>query len=242
MIFMILAIYSIFFLFDAQSIKHLTHEDGLVESLGAVMFLISSIGFGIVFCCSCYSRNDKIVSSIFVKKDIFCLLLSLFFLLCFLEEISWGQRIFGIETPDMLSQINRQHEINIHNLVWFHGKDTSGNRKSFLKLLLNGDRLFSMFWFGYCVCIPLLAAYNKAIKKFLIKIRFPIIPRVYALLFPLNYVVSRIVTEIHPAYKHNIVETKESIFAVLFACVAFGYVFRQSKDQKMINANAVLSS
>jgi len=33
------------------------------------------------------------------------------------EEISWGQRIFGLETPDFLSDKNAQGEIGLHNLV-----------------------------------------------------------------------------------------------------------------------------
>ena len=37
-------------------------------------------------------------------------------MLAALEEISWGQRIFGIETPDTLMEINTQQEISLHNL------------------------------------------------------------------------------------------------------------------------------
>jgi len=33
------------------------------------------------------------------------------------EEISWGQRIFLIETPDWLAEKNKQRELNLHNLV-----------------------------------------------------------------------------------------------------------------------------
>lgn len=33
------------------------------------------------------------------------------------EEISWGQRILGIETPEALKQSNVQGEINLHNLT-----------------------------------------------------------------------------------------------------------------------------
>jgi len=33
-----------------------------------------------------------------------------------LEEISWGQRIFGLSTPDWFQQHNTQREINVHNL------------------------------------------------------------------------------------------------------------------------------
>lgn len=32
------------------------------------------------------------------------------------EEISWGQRVFNIETPEYWQDINAQDEINIHNL------------------------------------------------------------------------------------------------------------------------------
>ena len=36
-----------------------------------------------------------------------------------LEEISWGQRIFGIENPDYFEEHNTQKEISIHNLSIF---------------------------------------------------------------------------------------------------------------------------
>ncbi len=32
-----------------------------------------------------------------------------------MEEISWGQRIFGWSTPLILEKVNYQNEINIHN-------------------------------------------------------------------------------------------------------------------------------
>ena len=35
------------------------------------------------------------------------------------EEASWGQRIFGFETPEALSQANWQGEANLHNLLTF---------------------------------------------------------------------------------------------------------------------------
>lgn len=34
-----------------------------------------------------------------------------------MEEISWGQRIFGYETPELLQRHNLQHETNLHNLL-----------------------------------------------------------------------------------------------------------------------------
>ncbi|HET8777652.1 MAG TPA: hypothetical protein VFN76_08330 [Candidatus Limnocylindria bacterium] len=32
------------------------------------------------------------------------------------EEISWGQRLLGFETPELLEEINRQNEITLHNI------------------------------------------------------------------------------------------------------------------------------
>lgn len=34
------------------------------------------------------------------------------------EEISWGQRIFGWQTPADLAAINHQNETNVHNIRW----------------------------------------------------------------------------------------------------------------------------
>lgn len=34
-----------------------------------------------------------------------------------MEEISWGQRVLGIETPRALAEINLQEEANLHNLA-----------------------------------------------------------------------------------------------------------------------------
>ena len=32
------------------------------------------------------------------------------------EELSWGQRLFHVTTPETLAAANRQHELNVHNL------------------------------------------------------------------------------------------------------------------------------
>jgi hypothetical protein len=43
--------------------------------------------------------------------------LALALVLVSLEEISWGQRLFGVQTPELLAS-NVQHEMNLHNLPW----------------------------------------------------------------------------------------------------------------------------
>ncbi|NDY93944.1 hypothetical protein [Ideonella livida] len=50
------------------------------------------------------------------------LLLAALLLLVALEEASWGQRLFGLETPAFFERHNRQHEISLHNLAPVHGR------------------------------------------------------------------------------------------------------------------------
>ena len=221
--------------FDGPT-RRLTAEDRFVEILGAIMFLVSSVGFGLAYFRSSRLRYKIKGQAERTRKNIFYLLLSLFFLLAFLEEISWGQRIFGVETPAIFAKYNHQEEINLHNLNWFHGRDDSGNRKPFLQLLINGDRLFSIFWFVYCVCIPLLGKYHQRMNKVFSKIRLPVIPLYYACLFPFNYVVSRAVYAMYPM--DGVVETKEAISAILFAFVAVGQVYRLSKSPDVVCARS----
>jgi len=45
------------------------------------------------------------------------ILLALIVLLIAMEEISWGQRIFGMTPPDFFKAMNRQGELNLHNLI-----------------------------------------------------------------------------------------------------------------------------
>ncbi|WP_439882112.1 hypothetical protein ACSX1A_02900 [Pontibacter sp. MBLB2868] len=47
----------------------------------------------------------------------FFILFFLFSILAGLEEISWGQRIFGWESSGFFARYNDQHETNIHNTV-----------------------------------------------------------------------------------------------------------------------------
>ncbi|WP_164657998.1 hypothetical protein [Tropicibacter sp. Alg240-R139] len=47
----------------------------------------------------------------------FSIFLGLAWLLFAFEEISWGQRVLGIETPDVMMEYNYQDELNFHNLI-----------------------------------------------------------------------------------------------------------------------------
>ncbi len=66
------------------------------------------------------------------------------------EEISWGQRIFSIETPGWLAEKNKQSEMNLHNLVI---GGVSINKLVFSKLL-------AVVLLVYLIVIPLLCKRN----------------------------------------------------------------------------------
>ncbi len=48
-------------------------------------------------------------------QSIWFLFLFIFCFIAFGEEISWGQHIWGFESPELLQKINKQQETNIHN-------------------------------------------------------------------------------------------------------------------------------
>src|SRR5258705_7257466 len=63
------------------------------------------------------------------------------------EEISWGQRILGLETPEALKDINHQGEANIHNIM------------SLQRVFNLGELLVGLYGFA----IPLLWA-SRAVR------------------------------------------------------------------------------
>ncbi|HRN69611.1 MAG TPA: hypothetical protein PLS49_00355 [Candidatus Woesebacteria bacterium] len=89
-------------------------EDGIVEYTTFLTFLIGSI-------CSFLSLRyinklslTKLQQYIF-KCIVLCVCIGLFVIAA--EEISWGQRITNIQTPDSLKDVNTQGELTIHNNV-----------------------------------------------------------------------------------------------------------------------------
>ena len=82
----------------------LTLEDGLVENLTAVWFLLAGL---LLFATALVERS-------FFRRCIY-ILGGMAMMFVGGEEISWGQRIFGFATPDFLMGLNYQGEFNVHN-------------------------------------------------------------------------------------------------------------------------------
>src|SRR5262249_25557167 len=82
-------------------------EDNVAENLQVVFLLvgmIAAIGVSRIR----WRRDERMLALLYAGLAVAC-----FFVAG--EEISWGQRIFGIETPAPIAAHNIQHEINLHN-------------------------------------------------------------------------------------------------------------------------------
>lgn len=98
-----------FAFFDPRYYRYLISEDGILENASAVLWGCAAMLLAItIFRKMIHGQKFRGVS--------LELLLMIFFILCLGEEISWGQRILDLKTPAMLSAINVQNEITLHNI------------------------------------------------------------------------------------------------------------------------------
>lgn len=87
-------------------------EDGAIEWL-TVVALVFSAGLMLWRAKRLKEPEAEPRTRLFFVTTIFAAVL---FLFGAGEEISWGQRIFNVETPEWLEEKNRQDEMNLHNL------------------------------------------------------------------------------------------------------------------------------
>ena len=138
----------------------LTVEDGPTEWL-TVVFLVASMVL-------CATRVKNLVGK---RNKLFIMtysLLTLFFFFGAGEEISWGQRIFGIESGEFFTENNAQKETNLHNLV-------VGETK--INKLIFGTGL-SLILFTYLVILTPMYTRSQPVRKFLLTFGVPI-PKLY---------------------------------------------------------------
>ncbi|WP_133175987.1 hypothetical protein [Yoonia sediminilitoris] len=96
-------------IFSEVTIGFINAEDGLIEYGSALMLLMASL----IALINSFSREMRPSS-----RGFFIFLTLLFFAMCG-EEVSWGQRIFGFETPKALAEVNVQEELNLHNMFGY---------------------------------------------------------------------------------------------------------------------------
>lgn len=224
--------YGVFILEDA-TIFALGKEDGLFEYATAICFGVAGVLYLVCFATS-RAGNDLLLLR--TRRNVFLLLLGLLFLFGCGEEISWGQRLLGFDTPDSIARVNLQRETNIHNLTIFHRRDAWGEEKSGLTLWLSVERMFSLFWLTYCFVIPLAVGAIRPIRRWLERINLPIVPLCLGVFFPLNYAIAKFIElglggETSPLH-WPLLEIKECCFAALFLLTAVYFLRPMTGERK----------
>ncbi|MEM6800300.1 MAG: hypothetical protein AAF696_02790 [Bacteroidota bacterium] len=205
----------------------LTLEDGIIESLGAFGFLSASILFIFRF------RTTKIGGNSYrINYRWPYLVLGLVFFVAFAEEISYGQRIFKIESPEIFQENNMQGEINLHNLSWFHSESEEGISKKGILHFFTAKWLFNYFCTFYFVLVPLFNTKSEQFRNLSHRFRLPIPPLWLGLLAMINIGISKgmilffenmddISEDLFNETKHSIAEYMESIWAMIIAYTAY---------------------
>jgi len=84
-------------------------EDGIIENM-TVLFLVAAIGF----CIASLSRAKRLQLPRILKIWLFVLIIGAAYFA--LEEISYGQHMFGWGTAEAWKELNDQDETNLHNV------------------------------------------------------------------------------------------------------------------------------
>ncbi len=125
-------------------------EDGFIEWLTTVPLFIATV-VAIGYLIKLYGKR----SWLFFLSVLF---IALFAFFAGGEEISWGQRIFHIQTPEYFKEHNAQDEMNLHNLVMSDGEKV--NKVIFSQLL-------SVLIGIYLVLLPILYTKINNVKRFI---------------------------------------------------------------------------
>jgi hypothetical protein len=92
--------------------KWFTAEDRFAENM-QVLFCSFSLLLGLLVAHHLWRAREHGIALLY-----YCFCLGLIFLIG--EEIAWGQRLFGWQTPDALRSANEQGETTLHNIAGVH--------------------------------------------------------------------------------------------------------------------------
>ena len=93
---------------DLGTFRFLTKEDGPIEWLQVVAFL-AVIPFAGSTGLRLLRAGNRVAGLLFLGLAAACVVIAG-------EEIAWGQRILGLETPAAIEEINDQDELTVHNI------------------------------------------------------------------------------------------------------------------------------
>ncbi len=173
---------------DKEAFLFWIREDGLVEWLTFVVLMImSAFSFGMSFEFSRSGAEGR-------AKKVW-LFLGFLFLFGAMEEISWGQRILGIESPEWFLKHNRQFETNLHNLVIYGVNLNKAVFGSFLGIVV----------LIYMLATPILYRLNRSFKNFINRWTIPI-PQNYQILL---FIIVNTILQFHLGQTKKVSEMRE---------------------------------
>lgn len=207
-------------------------EDHYFENVGAISLFIASLISFYIFLQAFRNRSNTKIH--WFKLLVYLGLAGLYFFGAG-EEISWGQRIFHIQEPAELAEENVQHELNVHDLAIFE------NSK-----LLKADNIFTVFWLGFAVLIPLVSFLSIPFKKFAEQFT-PVVHWGIGALFVINYIGAKIAKLIFASaytfqqitFTQAVQEVKESNYELLFIFLSLFVLWDLSSR---LNENRVRTS
>lgn len=143
-------------------------EDGFLESITSL-----SLFCVMLICANRILKLRRIRSLLFLSMTGFIALVGLFGAG---EEISWGQRIIGWQSPEYFLEHNKQEETGLHNLV----VEVNGKKLSINKIIFGTGLAIAMFIYLF-VMTPLYRSHQKRdgpFAKFIDRMAIPM-PRNY---------------------------------------------------------------
>lgn len=184
-------------------------EDSYIESFTALFAFVAGLAW-------IYAIRKARNEGIFLKGFEYAIPVTLVVVMVVLagEEVSWGQRFFGIETPEYLAAVNKQKEINLHNVNF---KLTDGP--------LNIIILSYIATLSWGIVCPLLQRYSNGINRLFWFFRAPV-PPISCIPF---FVIAPVFRYAYfPGYGNFAREGMELLFGIAFILVALYAAVRPS--------------
>jgi len=170
-------------------------EDGFVENSQFIMLLCSSLLLFYYFFKFFKRKNAS------WKLGVLVMAIAFFFASG--EEISWGQRIFHIQSSEYFIENNAQHETNLHNMV------VDGEKVN--KIIFS--QLLTVILVIYILILPILYRKVKSIKKLANLFAVPIVKWHHTIAF---LIATGLIVFVHSERKW---ELYELAFAVIFLLI-----------------------
>ncbi|WP_417361008.1 hypothetical protein [Galbibacter sp.] len=187
-------------------------EDNAVEWITAIMLLCISI--------LCFARLFTISKGKSITWKLGAFVFAIIFFFGAGEEISWGQRLFNIESSAFFLENNAQQETNLHNLV-VSGKKV--NKIVFSQLLMVAMVI-------YLIVIPILYRKMDSIKKLMQTFAVPVVKWHQTAAFIIS---TLIVAVIPPSRKWEVYELAFGvIFFLIFLFPLNGYIFKKGNIER----------